>query len=139
MRILVPVDGSEISLRAVRHAARLAKDRPGTELHLLNVQLPIHGSAPRFVPKSAVRDYHLEEGHKALGPAEALLRADGIAFESHIARGDPGATINGYADEKSCDAIVMGTRGLGRTMAALLGSTANAVLCDAKVPVTLVK
>lgn len=139
MRILVPVDGSEISLRAVRHAARIAKDRPGTQIHLLNVQLPIHGSAPAFVSKSAIRDYHLEEGHKALAPAEALLRTEGIDFESHVARGDPGDTINGYADEKSCDAIVMGTRGLGSALAALLGSTANAVLRDAKVPVTLVK
>jgi nucleotide-binding universal stress UspA family protein len=139
MRILVPVDGSEISLRAVRHAARLSKDRPNTEIHLLNVQLPIHGSATSFVPKSAIRDYHLEEGRKALDPAEALLRADGVDFESHIARGAPGEMINAYAREKSCDAIVMGTRGLGRAMAALLGSTANAVLHDAKVPVTLVK
>jgi nucleotide-binding universal stress UspA family protein len=139
MRILIPVDGSEISLRAARHAARIAKDRPNTELHLLNVQLPIPGSAPSFVPKSAIRDYHIEEGQKALAPAEALLRAEGLPFESHIARGDPGETINGYAGEKTCDAIVMGTRGLGAAMAALLGSTANAVLHHAKVPVTLVK
>jgi nucleotide-binding universal stress UspA family protein len=139
MRILVPVDGSEISLRATRHAARVAKDRPGTEIHLLNVQLPIHGSAPTFVPKGAIRDYHAEEGKKALEAAEALLRAEGTQFQSHIAIGDPGETINAYAAEKGCDAIVMGTRGLGRAMAALLGSTANAVLREAKVPVTLVK
>jgi nucleotide-binding universal stress UspA family protein len=139
MRILVPVDGSEVSLRAVRYAARMAKDRPRTEIHLINVQLPIPGSAARFVAKSAIRDYHLEEGRKALAGAEALLNADGIGFESHIARGDPGETIAGYAEKKGCDAIVMGTRGLGAAMAALLGSTANAVLHEAKVPVTLVK
>lgn len=139
MRILVPVDGSDVSLRAVQHAARMVKDRPNTELHLLNVQLPIPGSAPSFVPKSAIRDYHIEEGQKALAPAEALLRAEGIPFESHIARGEPGDTINAYVAEKACDAVVMGTRGLGAAMAALLGSTANAVLRHAKVPVTLVK
>ena len=139
MRIVVPVDGSEISLRAVRHAARLAKDRPNLEIHLVNVQRPLHGAAATFVPQGAIRDYHVEEGRKALAPGEAILREAGVKFESHILRGTPGEAINAYCRQIACDAVVMGTRGHGSAVAALLGSTANDVLHSAEVPVTLVK
>jgi nucleotide-binding universal stress UspA family protein len=139
MRIVVPVDGSEISLRAVRHAATMAKAQPDLELHLVNVQLPIPTTATSWVPKGAVREYHIEEGQKALASAEELLREAGVKFEAHILRGDPGDSISAYARDKACDAIVMGTHGRGRALAALLGSTANDVLRTAGVPVTLVK
>jgi nucleotide-binding universal stress UspA family protein len=138
MRLLVPTDGSDESLGAVRYAIRLAREMPGSEIHLLNVQPPLHGTAARFVSKDAVRDYHLDEGRKALAAAEALLREAGMTVESHIAVGDPGETINGYCAAKSGEMIVMGTRG-GGAVRALLGSTANDVLHHAKVPVTLVK
>lgn len=138
MRLLVPTDGSEQALGAVRFALRLAKEMPGAQIHLLNVRPRLKGTATVFLDSDTVRQYHEEEGAAALAPAEALLRDSGVAYEARIGRGDPAAVINAYAEEHGCDMIVMGSRGSGM-VAALLGSTADAVLSDAKVPVTFVK
>jgi nucleotide-binding universal stress UspA family protein len=138
MRLLVPTDGSENALAATRFALKLAQEMPGSQIHLLNVQRPIKGTATAFLGSDTVRQYHEEEGQAALASGEALLREAGVPFEARIARGLAAETINAYAEEQGCDMIVMGARGTGM-VAALLGSTADAVLADAKVPVTLIR
>jgi nucleotide-binding universal stress UspA family protein len=140
MRILVPVDGSESSLAAVRFViAKLAPADAALDLHLLTVQPPLPSAASTFIDAGVVRGYHKEEGEKDLAAARKLLDGAGVAYSSHTAVGDPADTIATYADQKTCDAIVMGTRGLGRVSGLLLGSVATKVLHLTKVPVTLVK
>src|SRR3546814_9412370 len=115
MRILVPVDGSDSSLAAVRFViAKLASAGTPQEIHLLTVQ-PQLPTASRFVDAGVLRDYRQEEGAKDLAAARKLLDNAGVEYTSHIAVGDPADTIATYADQKQCDAIVMGTRGLGRS------------------------
>ncbi|HEY9536625.1 MAG TPA: universal stress protein [Kiloniellaceae bacterium] len=139
MRILVPVDGSDSSLAAVRFViAKLASAGTPQEIHLLTVQ-PQLPTASRFVDAGVLRDYRQEEGAKDLAAARKLLDNAGVEYTSHIAVGDPADTIATYADQKQCDAIVMGTRGLGRVAGLVLGSVAVKVLHLAKVPVTLTK
>jgi nucleotide-binding universal stress UspA family protein len=138
MRVLVPSDGSQASLAAVRRAARLARERPGLELHLLNVQPPVSGDVATFVGGGTVRAYHKEEGAEELKAARAILDEAGVAYEYHVAIGRAGETIAGYARERQCDEIVMGTSGAGGVKR-LLGTTAVDVLEEATVPVTFVK
>lgn len=140
MRILLPVDGSDSSLAAVRFAiAKLASADSGIELHLLNAQPPLPSNAARFIDSGTIRDFHQEEGAKALAGARKLLDEAGVAYTSNVAVGDPADSITTYADQKKCDAIVMGTRGLGRVAGLLLGSVATKVLHLTKVPVVLAK
>ena len=140
MRILVPVDGSDSSLAAVRFAiAKLASADTGLELHLLNAQSPLPSAATSFIDAGTVRDFHQEEGAKALAGARKLLDEAGVSYSSHVAVGDPADTIASYAEQRKCDAIVMGTRGLGRVAGLLLGSVATKVLHLTKVPVVLAK
>ncbi len=138
-RILVPVDGSENALRAVRFAIGLARERPGTELHLLNVQPPVGGTVAMFVNKADIRGYHRDEGMKALAAAIELVKAAGVSVAHHIGVGQPGETVAAFAKELGCGQIVMGTRGLGAALGLLLGSVATDVIRHAVVPVTLVK
>src|SRR3546814_7923155 len=124
MRILVPVDGSDSSLAAVRFViAKLASAGTPQEIHLLTVQ-PQLPTASRFVDAGVLRDYRQEEGAKDLAAARKLLDNAGVEYTSHIAVGDPADTIATYADQKQCDAIVMGTRGLRRVAGLVLGSVA---------------
>ena len=140
MRILVPVDGSDSSLAAVRFViTKLAPADAALELHLLSVQPPLPSAASSFIDSGVVRSYHKEEGEKDLAAARKLLDEAGIAYSNHTAVGDPADSIVTYADQKACDAIVMGTRGLGRVSGLLLGSVATKVLHLTKVPVTLTK
>lgn len=140
MRILIPVDGSARSLTAVRFAAStLARANPDLEIHLLNVQPPLPSAAATFVDSAIVRDFHLEEGAKALAAARKLLDDSGLRYVSNTVVGEPAETIAVYAEQRDCAGIVMGTRGLGHAAGLLLGSVAHKVLQLSKVPVTLVK
>jgi hypothetical protein len=57
-KALVAVDGSDNSLGAVRHVIKLVQDREPLEIHLLNVQPPLHGDVTMFVAGSVVRSFH---------------------------------------------------------------------------------
>jgi nucleotide-binding universal stress UspA family protein len=140
MRILVPVDGSDSSLAAVRFVVdTLAQANPDLEIHLLNVQPPLPSAAATFIDSAVVHDFHRDEGAKALAAACKLLDDAGLRYASNTAIGEPAETIAAYAEQRDCAGIVMGTRGLGRVAGLLLGSVASKVLHLSKVPVTLAK
>lgn len=138
-KLLIPVDGSPSSLRAVEHAATLSRAGLAAEIHLLNVQLPVGSNVADFVAKKTLSDYHREEGKKALAEAEANLQKASIAFTIHISVGAPGAVIAAFVRELNCDHVVMGSRGLGSALNLLMGSVASDVIENVDVPVTLVK
>lgn len=141
LKALVPVDGSPNSLSAVRHVIKLVNDREPLEIHLLNVQPPVHGDVAMFVGGSAVKAFHDEEAAKALAPACRLLEDDGVPYTLHIAVGHTAQLIAAWASKLGCDKVIMGTRGLGTVTQLLLGSVTNAVIheMDPRIPVTLVK
>lgn len=140
MRILIPVDGSDRSLAAVRYVAgTLGQANAELEIHLLNVQPPLPSAAATFIDSAIVRDFHQEEGAKALAAARQLLNDAGLRHASSAVVGEPAETIAAYAEQRDCTGIVMGTRGLGHAAGLLLGSVAHKVLQLSKVPVTLVK
>lgn len=143
--VLVPVDGSENSLRAATAACRLNADRHSITVHLLNVQ-PANQSAivEEYLDRELIERFHHTEGERVLQAARALVESCGIACATQVELGDVAPTIARYAGAICCEQIVMGTRGLGASgMVALsgllLGSIATKVLQLVDVPVTLVK
>ncbi|WP_333839089.1 universal stress protein [Pelomicrobium sp.] len=140
-KLLVPVDGSENSLRAVDFVIKKAGwYREPVEIHLLNVQPPIvSGNVTMFISQDQLNDYYQEEGLKALASARAKLDAARVPYKHHILVGDPAEMITRFARERGCDQILMGTRGLGAIGSLLLGSVATKVIHLADVPVLLVK
>ena len=139
MKILVPIDGSENALRALDKAIVFLRERGPFELHLLNVQPALGGDVSGFVGSAAVKDFHREEGEKALASARALLEKQKIPYKAHITVGPVGESIAGFAKKLGCDTIIMGTRGLGKIRGALLGSASTEVIRCADMPVTFVK
>jgi nucleotide-binding universal stress UspA family protein len=141
LKALVPVDGSANSLWAVRHVIKLVKDREPLEIHLLNVQPPVHGDVTMFISGSAVKAFHDEQAAKALAPACRLLENDSVPYTPHVAVGHTAQVIAAWARKLHCDKVIMGTRGHGTMAQLLLGSVTNAVIheLDPRIPVTLVK
>ncbi len=139
--ILVPIDGSDSSLRAVKWALQEIRDRNNEPvLHLLAVQPPIvSGNVTRFFSAQALQDYYNDEGQNALRPALALLAETGLPYTHHVAVGPIAPTITDYAKQNGCDHIAMGTRGLGSVSSLVLGSVTTKVLSLVDVPVTLIK
>ncbi|MCC6717285.1 MAG: universal stress protein [Acetobacteraceae bacterium] len=138
LKILVAVDGSVSSLRAVQHVVDLAQRGLAVELHLLNVQPPVRGAATILLPRGELADYHREEGMKALADAVQALKVVGIAHHLHVAVGAPAQTVLAFVQRLACAMVVMGTRGYGGGVAgAVMGSVASDVVIRAAVPVTL--
>ena len=140
MKILLPVDGSELALQAVRHALQLVSEGLRATFVLANVQEPasLYEVVTAHDP-DVIREVRGAAGADLIAPAEALLDAAGVDYESEVAGGDPAHLLVEIAERYGCDAIVMGARGVGGLQAALLGSVSHAVLNDSPVPVTIVR
>jgi len=141
-RVLVPVDGSEGALAAVRRAIELHQTHPQPvqfSVDLLNVQHPVSGDVSTFVAGKTLHEYHEERSEEALAPARALLQQAGVTCRSHARVGDAGTLIPLVAKELGSEQIVMGSRGLGAIAGALLGSVTAETLRSSAVEVVVVK
>jgi nucleotide-binding universal stress UspA family protein len=127
MKILLPVDGSELSLDAVRFAIRMVQE-PANLYELLVAHDP-----------QVINRVSAEAGLHTLQSAQALLDAAGVEYECEVAQGDPAHTIIDIAERFACDLIVMGARGNSALRSAMLGSVSNEVLHASAVPVVIVK
>jgi nucleotide-binding universal stress UspA family protein len=140
-KTLLPVDGSAHALAAVRHALRLPAGAGGAGFVLVNVQEPAT-LYEVVVAHDAERIEQLkrEAGADLLRPAEALLEAAGVTYETEVAGGRPEHLIVELAEDYDCDAIVMGALGLDAPAGATgLGAVARAVAESSPLPVTLVR
>jgi nucleotide-binding universal stress UspA family protein len=138
LKVLIPVDGSSNSLRAVQfliHKAALYKEP--LEIHVLNIQHPFPGTIRGVHHES--EQYHHDEGIKALAEARKLLDAQGLKYAYHIVVGEAGESIAHFVKDKQIQQVVMGTRGHGAVANMLIGSVATKVLHLVEVPVLLVK
>lgn len=138
-KILVPVDGSEPALRAAQYALRLMDGSGDAEIHLLNVQTPVPGGVYSFISADTVRQVVQDEAEQAMRSTRALLDASAVPYVTAIRTGAPAMEIVDYVQQQGCEGIVMGTRGMGRLGALVLGSVATTVVQAVQVPVTLVK
>ncbi|MBX9402880.1 universal stress protein [Lysobacter sp. BMK333-48F3] len=140
MRILIAVDGSEIALRAVRYAIRLAGElAQPPELHLLYVDEPLLRSVAIHLGADGAVRYHAENGRAATQRARATLKRAQLEFEEHLPIGEPASTILKFAKNERCDLIVMGSHGRGALKTLFLGSIAGKVLAHAQTPLTIVR
>lgn len=141
MKILLPVDGSDCSLRAVEHLiAHASWFRESPEIHLLHVQPPIPiGRVQAHIGKETLHGYYLEESRAHLLAAQDRLDAAGCAYTIHVHVGQPAELIAKLAGELACDLIVMGSHGRSAVVGALTGSVATRVLHLTHCPVLLVR
>lgn len=137
---LIPIDGSPAALRALALALEAVRDRATGQVHVLNVQAPkLHPWPGKLVPPDMIAAELRSEGEKLLVQPQGMARAAGLACVPEVRIGAAGEVIAAYAAEQGCDAIVMGTRGMGAVAGLVMGSVAQKVVHLASVPVTLVK
>jgi nucleotide-binding universal stress UspA family protein len=137
---LLPIDGSDTSLNAVRWVTGNSQAlRQAPEIHLINVQAVLPSDIGRFINAETIKEFHLENGMKALAAARDELVAAGLSPTLHVLIGDPAAGITDFAASHGCSQIVIGTRGHSGLTGTLLGSVAMKLVHHAKVPVLLVR
>ncbi len=139
MNILLAIDGSEVSQRAVLSLidhVRWFREPP--HVHLLHVHAPIPvGLAVQHLSQEMLDRYYREEGEAVLKPAAVALAQAGIATTPHIHVGHAAEIIVRLAGELGCELICLGSHGRGGIKTALLGSVASRVLHLAQVPVLI--
>jgi nucleotide-binding universal stress UspA family protein len=140
-KIMLPVDGSENSLRAAHYAVSLARDHRAASVYLVTVEpeLYIYGEVALYLDRGKMEKLQRERSEALLKPVEDLLSKAGVTYRKEILSGDIAPTIARRAEEVPCQAIVMGTRGLGALGNLVMGSTAMKVVHLTKLPVTLIK
>lgn len=140
LAVLVAVDGSNASNRAVQYAALQAAVNPRLRIVLLNVQPRIiSGNVRRFASRVQIEAYAQEQAEAAMRPAARILDKAGVRHGRRVATGSVAETILETAADSQCGRIVLGTRGRGAAKSLLLGSVAYGVVHHAEVPVTVVK
>jgi len=137
--VLIPFDGSDNALRAVRYAASLAKELSDVHLELLYVQDPLPQKVHDALSAQEIARWRAGEADIILQPAKEILDAKESQYQVRIRVGSPANEIARHVQERRCDAIIMGTRGLGQVANLMIGSVATKVIHLVEVPVTLIK
>ncbi len=140
MKFLIPVDGSDLSLRAVQQALTWVAQGLRAELVLANVQEP--ATVYELVTlhdAEALAELAQAAGSDVLAPALQLVRLSGVAHHSVVVTGDPVPMLLEVLEEQQCNAVVMGSHGKGAVSSVLLGSVSQAMLAASPVPVVFVK
>ncbi|MFB6368144.1 MAG: universal stress protein [Gemmatimonadota bacterium] len=139
--VLAPVDFSEHSELALRHAVGLAQDF-GADLQLLHVVEEI--TYPDFYYPAPVTGEQMaaeirERVKGRLEEAVARIGEAGVSASVHVVEGRPAPGIAEFAEENGADLVVVGTHGLTGIKRALLGSVAEGVVRRSRPPVLTVK
>lgn len=130
MNVLVPVDGSDCSFRALEFATEFARRYEGT-LHVVHIT-----------------DYQGEGTDEIITQAAEIVTDAGLEDEPEIVTdrrmSDPryanqvGKDILELVEEREYDHVIMGHHGTGRIGRAILGSAAETVLRATEVPSTII-
>ena len=140
MKILLAVDGSPISTRAVKHVIALARQLSAPpKLVLFHADPPLLQAAAVKLGADAVKRYHQENGEFAIRSARAALGRAKVAYTEMLLVAEPAEAIIAQAAKGRHDLIVMGSHGRGALKGLLLGSVTGKVIANCDTPVTVVR
>jgi len=135
--VLIPVDFSSSSLRAIKQAQAIA---PQAEIILLHAyEVPFEGQL-RYasVDDAIINEYLLAARREATACMEALCREAGLGLDEAryvLVHGDPSACVIEQEQVQSADLIVMGKHGENLIEELLLGSVTKHVLIESQCDV----
>ncbi|HYL65767.1 MAG TPA: universal stress protein [Nitrosopumilaceae archaeon] len=135
-KILVPIDGSKTSFKALNEAIYLARQCGATITGLCVIPLYTINLGRLL---TSLKNQSIKEAKKFMANAKTISAQNGVVFNEKIIYGNEVWEITEFASYKKFDLIVIGSRGIGPIKETFLGSVANAVVHKSKVPVLLVK
>lgn len=145
--LLVPIDGSQNAIEALRLAIELTKALD-EKIIVLNVQPSFHTIHTKmFFDEQDIREYQEQLFQTAVAPAEELLKQSGVQYMTKLRIGNAKDQIwleaKGAGGDENCSnmgirMIIMGSRGMNPIMGGVLGSVSYGVVNGATCPVTIV-
>lgn len=126
-RIVIATDGSDSAREALHVGLELAAEQ-GTPVTIVHVVRPSDGDPPRHA-----------EDDEALREGLALARHEEVEPDLELREGEPAEEVARLAEEIDADLVIVGSRGLGRASASILGSVSRSMLDCCKQPVMVVR
>ena len=148
MNLLVAVDGSDESYRALEYAANIARAVDGSITLAHAVEPDVYdtgGDEPRSTAERRDRlivdtvDAAEARGQEILAEAVETAETLGVDASAELLYGDPVVEITDYADREGYETIYVGHRGLSGRAAQVLGSVARDIVERTTVPVTVIR
>lgn len=134
--ILVPLDGSKNSFKALTKAIYLAKKCNASITALYVLRVAYDNPSLLYVPQT---QNELKKVEKFLDTAKNQVSKNSIGFKKKTLFGHEAKQIVDFAQKQKFDLIVMGARGHGGIKQMILGSISNTVVHSSKIPVLIVK
>ena len=137
-KILVPLDGSNNSLRALDMAIHLARKCNATIIGICVIYAP---SRTEFGKGMRMEKGTIEKVKKFLESAKTKAAQKGIVFNGKILHGDIAYNVVNFAHNKKngIDLIITGSRGMGTAKSIFFGSVSHHILHASNIPVLVVK
>ncbi len=135
IKILVPVDFSETSEKALSYACQMFGSSP-IEVTLLH----IFGTHSTALMMKSIDSVLIKDAKEQLATLLDKIKktAPHVAFKTKIVKSYAVQTIVNYGDSESFDFIVMGTKGAGGLKEVFIGSIAGGVITKTQAPVIVV-
>ncbi len=134
MKIIVPIDFSENSIKALEFAISMADKKHG-EITLVHVIEVVYD----FASQAAIAvDSMVKDGEKLLKEITEKYKASNVAIDYLILEGNTSISVARIADEINATLIVMGTQGASGIKKALIGTTTVNLIKEANCPVLVV-
>ena len=138
-KLLVPIDGSDNSFRALDHAIFLSKKITAqtTALRVIEHLPLVYVQSQRTM--DTILSIYLEESESILKKSIDNGEKKGVRIESKLRKGDAASNILNYSKKEDYDTIIMGRRGTGKLRQLVLGSTSTEVLNYSDCTVVIIK
>ncbi len=137
-KIVVPIDHSELSKKALETAIAMVKYEENIELNVITV-IDVHATVYYYGQGDPVREAKVKEAKEALQEVDKMLNELPNKTKSYILEGSPASTIIDFVKEENADLIIMGSRGLSGIKEMFLGSVSHHVVQKSECPVYIVK
>jgi len=136
MNILVPLDGSKYSEKALTHACEMAKNYQSRLilLYVVEKSIPIN-----LLDRKEYLELLRKFGNKVLTKGKEMTAKRGVDTKIIMKEGNVSTEITKLAKKEQCNMIIMGSKGLGKAARFFLGSVSNKLANNSPCSILIVK
>ena len=137
--ILVPVDGSDNSYRAL-DAALVFSEKLGSNISVIHVmeEIPITHIGSEKLLNELLQTYK-KENQDILSKCSQIATQKGLTIKTVLLQGNPASAILDFSKKEKFDLIVMGSRGLGKFKELILGSVSSKIVHHSPSGILLIR